>query len=109
MPPKHQTYPDDKNPFDERKAKATDGAVAACDGVGQTEGQAEADPVEQEGHWSNERSMLMDSENIRIHSTPQMNDSYLLKKASMKIPSLPTRSWSASLKSSLGGNSSSWQ
>lgn len=34
---------------------------------------------------------------------------HLLKKASMKIPSLPTRSWSASLKSSLGGNSSSWR
>lgn len=44
------TYPDDKNPLDEGKAKAADGSVAACDGVGQTEGQAEPDPVKKEGH-----------------------------------------------------------
>lgn len=31
----------------------------------------------------------------------------LLKKASMKIPSFPTLNWSASLKSSRGGYSSS--
>lgn len=45
-----QTHPDDEDPLDERQAKATDGAVAPSNGVGQTEGQAEADPVEQEGH-----------------------------------------------------------
>lgn len=44
------TYPDDKNPLDEGKAEAADGSVASCDGIGQTEGQAEPDPVEQEGH-----------------------------------------------------------
>lgn len=32
-----------------------------------------------------------------------------LKKASIKMPSFPTRSWSTSLKSSRGGKSSSWQ
>lgn len=45
------TYSDDKNPFDQGEAEATDGSVAPCDGIGQTEGQAEPDPVEQEGHW----------------------------------------------------------
>lgn len=45
------TYPDDKNPLDEGEAEATDGPVASCDGIGQAEGQAEPDPVEQEGHW----------------------------------------------------------
>lgn len=44
------TNPDDENPLDEGKAEAADGSVAPCDGVGQAEGQAEADPVEQEGH-----------------------------------------------------------
>lgn len=44
------TYPHDKNPLDEGKPEAADGAIASCDGVGQTEGQAEPNPVEQEGH-----------------------------------------------------------
>lgn len=42
--------PNDENPLDEGQAEATDGTVASCDGIGQTEGQAEANPVEQEGH-----------------------------------------------------------
>lgn len=51
MVEKHScTYPDDENPFDEGKTKAADGSVASCDGVCQAEGQAEPDPVEQEGH-----------------------------------------------------------
>lgn len=44
-------YPDDEDPLDEGEAEAADGAVAAGDGVGQAEGQAEAYPVEEEGHW----------------------------------------------------------
>lgn len=44
------THPDDKNPLDEGKAEAADGSVASRDGIGQTEGQAEPDPVKQEGH-----------------------------------------------------------
>lgn len=43
-------YPDYENPFDEREAKPTDGAVATRNGVGQAEGQAESDPVKEEGH-----------------------------------------------------------
>lgn len=50
-----QTYPDDKNPLDEGEAEAADGPVASCDGIGQAEGQAEPDPVEQEGHWMDRR------------------------------------------------------
>lgn len=45
-----QTYPDNEDPFDEGEAEAADGAVASRDGVGQAEGQAEPDPVEEEGH-----------------------------------------------------------
>lgn len=45
------TYPHNENPLDEGKAEAADGPVAPRDGVGQTEGQAEPDPVKQEGHW----------------------------------------------------------
>jgi hypothetical protein len=37
----------------------------------------------------------------------QKQQIHLLKKASMKMPSFPTLSWSTSLKSSLGGKSSS--
>lgn len=44
------THPDDENPLDEGQAKAADSSVASCNGVGQTEGQAEPNPVEQEGH-----------------------------------------------------------
>lgn len=43
-------YPNNENPLDEGEAKAADGTVASCDGVGQTEGQTEANPVEEEGH-----------------------------------------------------------
>ena len=46
------TYPDDENPFDEGEAKARDGPVAASRRGGQTERQEEANPVEQEGHWT---------------------------------------------------------
>lgn len=52
------TYPDDKNPLDEGKAEAADGAVASRDGIGQAEGQAEPDPVEQESHWRDKRSLI---------------------------------------------------
>lgn len=45
-----KTYPDDENPLDEGQAEAADGSIASCNGVGQTERQAEPDPVEQEGH-----------------------------------------------------------
>lgn len=43
-------YPDYENPFDERQAKPTDGAIATRNGVGQAKGQAESDPVKEEGH-----------------------------------------------------------
>ena len=49
-PGQWQRYPDDQDPLDKGQSEATDGAVASCDGVGQAEGEAEADPVEQEGH-----------------------------------------------------------
>lgn len=45
-----KTYPHNENPLDEGKAEATDGPIAPCNGVGQTERQAEPDPVKQEGH-----------------------------------------------------------
>lgn len=60
---RHQTYPDDEDPFDEGKAEATDGAVASRDGVGQAKGQTEADPVEQEGHWRERCPTLMQPQN----------------------------------------------
>lgn len=49
------THPDDENPLDEGQAKAADSSVASCNGVGQTEGQAEPNPVEQEGHWEDKQ------------------------------------------------------
>lgn len=45
------SYPDNKNPFDERQAKAWDGPVSAGGWCGQTERQEEANPVEEECHW----------------------------------------------------------
>lgn len=60
--------PDDENPLDEGEAEAADGAIASGDGVGQTEGQAEADPVEQEGHekGQHEYSIVSDSQLIGV-------------------------------------------
>lgn len=35
--PEPKTYPDDKNPLDERKAEPANGPVASSDGISQTE------------------------------------------------------------------------
>lgn len=45
-------YPDYEYPFDEGQAEPWDGPVAPGCWGGQAEGQEEADPVEQECHWS---------------------------------------------------------
>lgn len=44
-------YPNYEDPFDEGEAEARDGPVAARSRGGQTEGEEEADPVEEERHW----------------------------------------------------------
>lgn len=49
------TYPDYEDPFDEGEAETWDGPVAAGGWGGQTEGQEEADPVEEERHWMQKR------------------------------------------------------
>lgn len=64
----HQTYPDNEDPFDERQAEATDGAIAPRNGVGQTEGETEADPVEEEGHWREQGSALAQQPHNSFHS-----------------------------------------
>lgn len=60
--------PDDKNPLDEGKSEAADSSIASCDGIGQTEGQAEPNPVEQEGHEKSqhEDSIVPNSKLIRV-------------------------------------------
>lgn len=46
-----------EDPFDEGEAKARDGPVAASSWGGQTEGEEETNPVEQERHW--EENMVL--------------------------------------------------
>lgn len=43
-------HPDNKDPFDQRKAKPTDSTVPPSYGTGDAEGQAESKPVENECH-----------------------------------------------------------
>lgn len=51
------TYPNYEDPFDEGEAKARDGPVAASSWGGQTEGEEETDPVEQERHWEEKTAL----------------------------------------------------
>lgn len=92
------TYSDDKNPFDQGEAEATDGSVAPCDGIGQTEGQAEPDPVEQEGHWwgggTLDKTLATTKRNAMILFSPAVHLTiFILKKAGeiFKIKDNPVR------------------
>lgn len=58
------TYPDYEDPFDEGEAETWDGPVAAGGWGGQTEGQEEADPVEEERHWTQKRGEEARENNI---------------------------------------------
>ena len=46
------SYTNNEDPFDQRQAEAGDGPVAARSRGGQTEGQEEPDPVEEQRHWT---------------------------------------------------------
>ena len=46
------SYTNNEDPFDQRQAEAGDGPVAAGSRGGQTEGQEEPDPVEEQRHWT---------------------------------------------------------
>lgn len=58
------TYPDYEDPFDEGEAETWDGPVAAGGRGGQTEGQEETNPVEEERHWTQKRGEEVCENNI---------------------------------------------
>lgn len=76
------TYPDNKNPFDEGQAKARNGSISAGGWCRQTEGQEEADPVEEECHFNEKDNILRHNTYCHHQMLDNFNQECLIVKSS---------------------------